>query len=416
MHLLFVSSMLLGDAPASGFEIANAAIVDEYRRQGVRLSFAGFRQPGARMPGPAELPLGSLAIENAVVGRAQKLAWLGRAFATGLPVSAAKLAVLSDDDLARHLAAAGQVDGYVLNSIQMPAAYPFLVKAKPSIFIAHNVEHRSAAENAANARSLAKRLLYRREARLLKIAETRICRDAAVVHTLSREDADALGLGGDPRCRPVALAVGRPALRDSGRRAHDIGMIGTWSWAPNRVGLDWFLEAVVPLLPPDMTVAIAGRFDGRPPRAPGNVAFAGRVADAQAFVSLSRVMALATKGGTGVQLKTIEAFEEGMPAVATPQAVRGIGRLPANVLVTEHPAAFAASLVEMVAAERAGLLGRRNGLDFALAQRHALSASIGAGIDALEAALSRPARSRRQAEPDHEQVADPMLAHGTAGS
>ena len=141
---------------------------------------------------------------------------------------------------------------------------------------------------------------------------------------------------------PLALSIGRDgATADDGKRQHDVGLIGTWSWAPNRVGLDWFLERVVPLLPADVTVAIAGRIDGPPQNMPANVSFVGRVPDAQDFVRGSRVVALATKGGTGVQLKTIETFEEGLPAVATPAALRGIDAVPDNVRVADDPQAFA---------------------------------------------------------------------------
>lgn len=390
MHLLFVSSLLPSDAPSTGFEIANRAIIEAYRRQGVRLTFAGFRRrEGASASGPADdgLCLGEIVLENAGASRAQKARWLAGALARGLPVTAAKLAGLSQRALMDRFAEAGPVDGLVLNSLQMPTAYPFLVRF-PSIFIAHNVEHRSAEENARNAGGIATRLLYRREAALLKRAEARLCREAAVVHTLSAEDGVGLGLADDPKCVTLALTVGREQDVHDGHRDHDIGLIGTWSWAPNRVGLDWFLDEVVPRLPPDLTVAIAGRLDGPPPRMPTNVAFLGRVDDAQRFVRGSRVLALATKGGTGVQLKTIEAFEEGMPAVATPQALRGVDALPANVDVADDPAEFASLLVARVAAERAGATIRLDGSAFAAAQQAALDTGIAAGVERLSQSIA----------------------------
>ncbi|WP_081451308.1 glycosyltransferase [Aurantimonas manganoxydans] len=389
MHLLFLSSLLPDGRPSTGFEIANHAIAQSYRRQGVRLSFAGFRRPGSRQPAADEICLGELAIENAAASLSQKIGWVGAATLRNLPVSAAKVAGLTRDGIRARLAEAGPVDGYVLSSVQMPAAYPFLAREKPSIFIAHNVEHRSAAENARNAGRLHTRALYAREAALLRRVEHCICRDAAVIHTLSEEDRAALGLAGSARCRPLALTTGRSPRADDGVRSHDVGLIGTWSWAPNRVGLDWFLAQVVPRLPSDIRVAIAGSFDGTPPALPGNVSFLGRVADAQAFVGASRVLALATRGGTGIQLKTIETFEEGMPAVATPQALRGVGAVPANVRTADDPQDFADRLVELVAAERAGESVRMDGADFVRTQTAALDAGIAASLDMLRTALSR---------------------------
>ncbi|WP_152045281.1 glycosyltransferase [Aureimonas psammosilenae] len=396
MHLLFISSMLPEDEPRSGFDIATRVIADEYRRQGVRLSFAGFRRPESRIPRPGEISLGDLVPENAAVGRRQKMEWLMRAFWSGLPVSAAKLATMDDDALDLRLSASGPVDAFILNSIQMPTAFPFLSSAKPSIFVAHNVEHRSAAENALHAPTAFRRRLYEREARLLKRAEDRVCREARMVHTLSAEDLPGLGLVGNPAAFSLPLTVARPMLPDTGERTHDIGLIGTWSWAPNRIGLDWFLSQIVPLLPSDITIAIAGAFEGRPPKAPPNVRFLGRVPDAQRFVQSSRVLALASKGGTGVQLKTIEALEEGMPAVATRSSLRGIDSVPGNVAVADEAPDFAGALADMVAGVRMGMIGRANGLTFALARRHSLSAAIETTIGNLAAILDRGDRQDRR--------------------
>ncbi len=413
MHLLFVSSLLPDDDPSTGFEIANRAIVAAYRHHGVQLTFVGFRRPGSRPAKADEICLGELAIENSGASTLRKAAWVGEAFARNLPVGAAKVAGLGRAELLGRLAEAGPVGGYVLSSVQMPAAYSFLAREKPSIFIAHNVEHRSARENARNAGGLHTRLLFGREAALLERAEATICRDAAVVHTLSEDDRAGLGLAGSDKCVPLALTVGRPNVADAGERTHDVGLIGTWSWAPNRVGLDWFVDAVVPLLPSDMSIAVAGRFDGVPPAAPANVTFLGRVEDAQRFVGASRVLALATKGGTGVQLKTIETFEEGMPAVATPQALRGVDSVPANVRVADTPRDFADRIVELVAAERGGQSLRLDGAAFARSQATALEAGIAAGLERFTRAINTSQALVAPVDPDT--IVTSRLADGAAG-
>ncbi|MBO0661637.1 glycosyltransferase family 4 protein [Jiella sp. MQZ9-1] len=400
MHLLFLSSLLPDGAPSTGFELANQAILDGYRRAGVRLTIAGFRREGARPATADEIDLGTIVIENAAASRLQKARWVFGAIRSGRTVSAEKLARHSRAALLDRLATAGPVDGVILNSVQMPIAYPFLASEMPAIFIAHNVEHRSATENARHGETRLERLLFRREAQILKGEEARLCRSAAVIHTLSEDDRAGLGLSADPRAIPLALSIDRPRHAiDDGARRHDVGLIGTWSWAPNRVGLDWFLAAVAPRLPSDIEIAIAGRMDGAPPEAPKNVHFLGRVPDAQLFVRGARVLALATKGGTGVQLKTIETFEEGLPAVATPAALRGIGAVPANVRVTEDPDAFAAAIAELVAAERAGAPLRLDGSLFAAAQKAALDAGIRQGLALFEAALRKsPVARRTEAE------------------
>ncbi|MBB3952400.1 glycosyltransferase [Aureimonas jatrophae] len=386
MRALFVSSWLPEAQTATGFEIANRAIARGFEDCGVELVPVGFRRPGAEPPEGLHVDLGPLAIENSSASRSQKVAWVLRALRQGLTVSSAKLRVMSDAALRHRLEAAGPVDAVILSSVQMPIAYRVLTQLAPTIFIAHNVEHLTARENAAHARSPVARRLYAREARLLERGETRLCREAAVVHTLAHDDARRLGLEGDPRSVTLSLATGRErrSAEDNREPAFDVAMIGTWSWAPNRVGIDWFLETVVPHLPADITVEIAGVFDGPPPAAPKQVRFRGRVPDATDFVRSGRVVAIATRGGTGVQLKTIETLEEGMPAVATPAALRGIGAvLPANVRMADDPAAFAHALASLVAAVRAGEVSRLDGGAFARRQREGLLAGLAAGLSRL---------------------------------
>ena len=119
----------------------------------------------------------------------------------------------------------------------------------------------SARENAAAAGSLFQRLLFRREARLLKIVEERLCRRARFVFTLAEEDRAALGVASDDRSAVLPLVTGAraPARKARARSTATRRLIGTWTWQPNRIGLDWFLGKVVPHLRPDFRIRIAGQ-------------------------------------------------------------------------------------------------------------------------------------------------------------
>jgi len=166
----------------------------------------------------------------------------------------------------------------------------------------------------------------------------------------------------------------------SGKRAplYDATLIGTWTWQPNRIGLEWFLGEVVPHLPDDFTIAIAGSIpaDLRSPH-PG-VSFVGRVPDAIAFVQSGRVVPLISRAGTGVQLKTIETFELGLPAVATQRSLRGIGAVPSNCIVADGPVEFAAAL-ERSARNAVDVDGAR----FRHDQLQALDRQLALGLHAL---------------------------------
>ena len=200
MHLLFATSIVPDGALASGYEIANAAIIAALRRAGVRVTVIGFIWPGKAPSDPENtIVLGAVDVRTESASARQKLAWLGKAMLSGLTFASVKLRAVSDSDVGAAIERAGPFDGYVLNSVQFAGAFEKLFADRPSIFVAHNVEHASARENSAAANSRFQRLLFAREARLLKIMEERLCRQARFVFTLAEEDRAALGVASDDR-------------------------------------------------------------------------------------------------------------------------------------------------------------------------------------------------------------------------
>lgn len=382
MRLAFVTALIPVARPDTGFEIANAAILDALRGAGHEVIAFGFVRPG-EVPADAEqaVVIDRIAIENAAVGPGQKLRWLAAAARSGLPVAGAKLR-LAGSGLVEAVRSAGPFDAIVINSVMPWAAFPELATLGPRILVAHNIEHVSARQNAAHGRNPLTRILYAREARLLESVEREAFAAAAFIWTLAEEDRAALGPAAEGRSAVLPL-VGAPkagAAVSAGEFPHDIGLIGTWTWTPNRIGLDWFLREVCPLLPADLRVAVAGRLpDGMPPP-PDNVALLGRVPDADAFLDGCCVVALTSRAGTGVQLKTIEAMQLGLPAVATTLSCRGFTRLPDNFIVADEPAAFARHLAGTVERVRGGDRLRRDGEAFMAGQRAALAAAIELGL------------------------------------
>ncbi len=119
-----------------------------------------------------------------------------------------------------------------------------------------------------------------------------------------------------------------------------------------------------------------------------DVTFAGRVPDASDFVRSCAVIPLISRAGTGVQLKTIETFEMGLPSVATALSVRGIADIPGNCVVTDDPVRFAHAINAMVARVRSGEDLTCSGEGFRAAQLTRLDQQIRVGLDRLEARLA----------------------------
>lgn len=385
MHLVFVSSLVPAGNPESGYEIANHAIVDGLRRAGARVTVLGFKWPGAVLTDPDQtVCLGEIDPRTDTASSAQKLRWLATAVANRLTFSSAKLRIVTEADMRAALRKLEPFDGLILNGVTLAGAFERLFTAQPYVFVAHNVEHVSAAGNAREASGLFERLMFTREARMLKALERRLCDGARFVLTLSETDRDSLGVTPArsavlPLVTPLAPELAAPRMP-----AFDIGLIGTWTWAPNRVGLEWFLQNVVPKLHPDVTIAVAGKLPRGFPQRDKRVAFLGRVIDAKEFLRQCRAIALTARAGTGVQLKTIETLELGLPAVATSSSLRGIAVRPENVRNADEPDAFAEALHELIVGQRTGAVPDVDGKTFRAAQIGRLDDVLAGALDVLK--------------------------------
>ena len=386
MRLAFLTSLIPVARPDTGFEIANAAILSALREAGHTVTAIGFLRPGEIPAEPEQAIVVTEAdIENAVVPAVQKLRWLVDAVRLGLPVACAKLRLAGAGRLVEAVRAQGPFDALVLNSVMLPGAFPELLRIAPCILVEHNIEHVSARQNAEHAGNPLLRRLYGREARLLERLERRLWDEARFIWTLAEEDRRALGPAHQAKSCALPLVSGSAAAAppdDLGEApAFDIGLIGTWTWGPNLIGLDWFLREVCPLLPEGIRVAVAGRV---PPelRAPPNVTLVGRVPSAEGFLRSCRLVALSSRAGTGVQLKTIEAMQLGLPAVATTLSCRGFTDMPANFTLADTAEDFARALTERVAAIRSGDRQRIDGAAFMASQRKALADGLARGLAA----------------------------------
>lgn len=117
-------------------------------------------------------------------------------------------------------------------------------------------------------------------------------------------------------------------------------LFGNWDWDPNRDGLTWFLDRVVPLTT-GINVEVAGRgTEGM--TAPNGVTFVGRVPDVPTFLADAWVVGLPVMLGVGAPVKLAEAMVTGVPLVTTTDGAAGAEPGDARgVLVSDDPQAWA---------------------------------------------------------------------------
>lgn len=393
VKVLFLTTVLPGGLRGGG-EIVAHSVISALTAGGHEVSALGYRRPQSDAPAlPGEICVGVRPIETAAAGRHRALAWMAKALAAGEPYSSAKYRSRAYVRAVRAAMAAGPDVVFVDHAQTRFAARRVGRPSPPLVFLAHNAEGDMYAQAADGRGSRAHRWANRREAGRIREAESELAHRAAQTWVLTEDDAHyfrELCPDGDVRVLQVASLMGQAPQALAPPAACDIALIGTWNWGPNARGLEWFSAEVVPRLPEETKVEVAGAgaewLIGRHP----NVTVRGTVPDAEAFISAARVVAVPSVAGGGVQVKTLDAIACGASVVATPTATRGLGELPESVAVAERGAQFASELVRLAASPEHDRL-RAGAIAWSKQRRERLASLVTSFVAELAGAHAEPA-------------------------
>ena len=337
MRITFLSTLLPG-AGLTGSEVASQSFVDALRAAGHDVTLLAYRRVGTDPPTASDdVAVADRHIETRGAGL-RPLAWMAHGVLTRRPYTQTKfMSPAYRRAVAERLAA---TDLVVVDHARMGWLVPAGGWDVPFAYLAHNVEHALYADLAAEGgvRSIANR----REARMIRREEQRLCSAAAQVWALSAGDSEALAALGARRTRVFDL----PPSSDPpapGAASFDVALLGSWTWRSNAAGLRWFVDEVAPLLD-GLDVHVGGADSDVIAAGVPGVSARGRVPDAMEFLQSARVVACPSVAGAGVQIKTLDAIATGRPVVATPIAARGLPHLPPTVAVAGDGPGFAAAL------------------------------------------------------------------------
>lgn len=183
------------------------------------------------------------------------------------------------------------------------------------------------------------RWIYGREARLLLAHERHVARTLEVAGVVSEVEKRVF-MRYIPDVEPVVIRNGVDvdhftSQGDAARHPHGVIFTGVMDYQPNVDGVVWFARECwgeVRRRFPDARLAIVG---ARPVRAvrglaalPG-VEVAGRVPATPPWFDRAAVAIAPLRLARGVQNKALEAMSMGTALVASPQALQGLGPLPA---------------------------------------------------------------------------------------
>ena len=189
------------------------------------------------------------------------------------------------------------------------------------------------------------------EARRLARFEGRALRRATATVALTAEDAERLHAVSDgvevatiPAPFPARLSAGMTV--DEGRPA--VATLGSPGWRPKQDGLAWLVGEVWPEVRAALPGAVLQVFgEGDATGAPGVVRHPAPTDSREAFPAGS-VCVVPLRRGSGARIRILEAWARGVPVVATPAAIHGLGvRDGRELLVAATPADFASALTRL---------------------------------------------------------------------
>lgn len=373
MNILMLTSVLPGTVPTGG-EIVTSAYIDALRSCGHRVVVVGYSRAGAMLSvGEDTLAVGDRVIETASA-RWRRFAWMLRSIVGRRPYSVAKFESRDYARRIKEIVGSLNPDVIVVEHVQMAWAQRSVRWRVPTVLNAHNVEHEMYRELAALRHGSLTAWALHREARLMERWERASAARATEIWTLTDEDARWFQAA-SPKAQVRQFDVPASAAAAPAGAEFDIGILGTWTWQPNRAGLEWFLDHVVPLLPEDVDIRVAGRGGEWIARRAPRVQWAGLVPSASAFLHAARVIAVPSVTGGGVQVKTLDAIASGRPVVATSVALRGIRDTPGQVIQSDDPAQFA-SILRRTLSEPVGTDAAADGIAWTQRRRERFTQAV----------------------------------------
>lgn len=345
-------------ALGSGRSMRSYGIVRALAEQrGVDLLYTRFETPE---PDPAYRAIAGLELHESRSSRGPRRAGAyARARAAGVPDWIARGVSPELAAAAARLAAATDRGRVIADGPVAAATLARLARRRGVIYNAHNLEsgfrHELSAEDARGAERLRRfeRAVLERSSESWMVSEADIagarelCPQARMRYVPNVVDAAAI--------EPVAAPAAEPRIL----------FVASFAYEPNRAGLRFLLEEVMPLVWAELPVAelvLAGRgLDGSPSPDP-RVRTLGFVEDLGPVYAGARCAAVPLLQGGGTPLKLIEALAHGLPVIATTAAVKGLDVHDGeDCLLADEAEPFAAALLRVLhdGAAELGRSGRR---------------------------------------------------------
>ncbi|WDE05006.1 glycosyltransferase [Thalassomonas viridans] len=237
------------------------------------------------------------------------------------------------------------------------AQYAGLLGQTPYVLNNHNVESLLLKRRAENAAFLPEKIFFNNQAKSLHHFEVNACQQAKETFVCSPIDADILNsLSPAANISVVENGVDTgffsPGKQE--QTANSLVFVGGMGWFPNKDGMIFFMEEVMPKILahiPDARLTLVGKSTGIeiPGALRDHITVTGFVDDFRPIVAGAAVYILPIRVGSGTRLKLLEAMAMGKAIVSTSVGAEGIDlTADENIIYADDAEAFARGIIALL--------------------------------------------------------------------
>ncbi|AXS54958.1 glycosyltransferase [Klebsiella pneumoniae] len=351
MNILFLTTILPIKAKSGG-EIVTKQIITGLISNGADVDVVGYVRPDeTNLSLPNNYNVAEARVIETQGHKKETLKWLLSSLVKKVPFSSEKYVGAKFLEIVNVKLKQKQYDYIFIDHTQMLWICDYFSNDQRVILISHNVESQLYDDLANDSSNWLKRNILRLESSKLKKLELSSIKTINQVWSLSENDTAYYSKLNNSAYNSLtcitfdALPLLEPDLQPLPEANYDVSLLGTWSWDANMKGLRWFFDNVYPLLPMEITIQVAGKGADWLTDKYKNVKYKGFVEDAHEFLSKSKVIAIPSISGAGVQIKTLDAITIGRPIVASEFALRGLEDIPSYVYSSRQASEMAKQIM-----------------------------------------------------------------------
>ncbi|HBT4810207.1 glycosyltransferase [Klebsiella variicola] len=351
MNILFLTTILPIKAKSGG-EIVTKQIITGLISNGADVDVVGYVRPDeTNLTLPNNYNVAEARVIETQGHKKETLKWLLSSLVKKVPFSSEKYVGAKFLEIVNAKLKQKQYDYIFIDHTQMLWICDYFPNDQRVILISHNVESQLYDDLANDSSNWLKRNILRLESSKLKKLELSSIKTINQIWSLSENDTAYYSKLNNSEYNSLtcitfdALPLLEPDLQPLPEANYDVSLLGTWSWDANMKGLRWFFDNVYPLLPMEITIQVAGKGADWLADKYKNVKYKGFVEDAYEFLSRSKVIAIPSISGAGVQIKTLDAITIGRPIVASEFALRGLEDIPSYVYSSRQASEMAKQIM-----------------------------------------------------------------------